>query len=45
MRLQEAEERAGQVQKWNSGVGDMRRRGNTGEEERGRRGIGTEGIQ
>ena len=38
MRLQEAEERAGQVQKWNSGVGDMRRRGNTGEKERGRRG-------
>ena len=38
MRLQEAEERAGQVQKWNAGVRGMRRRGNTGEKERGRRG-------
>ena len=45
MRLQEAEERAGQVQKWNSGVGTRGGEGIQGRRREGGEEIGTEGIQ
>ena len=45
MRLQEAEERAGKVQKWNAGVGEMRREGIQGRRREGEEEIGPEGIQ